>query len=189
VEAIAETAVRECGRLDAWINSAGISMWADVIDATPEEAGKVVAVNLMGTYWGCAVAGRAMKERGGGGAIVNMSSIAGANSFPGLSVYGMTKAAVSQLTKVCASEFGPFGVRVNALAPGWIDTPMNATPYLTASGEVDTELRGKVMHDMASLSPLGLTGEPIDIALAMLYLASDASRFVTGQTLRVSGGV
>jgi len=189
VEALAVAALRECGRLDSWINSAGITLWAGVMDASQEQAERVVAVNLMGTYWGCAAAGRAMKDQGTGGAIVNVSSTAGDSPVPTLSVYGMTKAGVNQLTRVCAKEFGTFGVRVNAVVPGWIDTPINTSMYRDSSGEVDLDMRGVVMEQMAALSPLGLTGEPVDISLALLYLASDASRFVTGETLRVSGGV
>jgi 3-oxoacyl-[acyl-carrier protein] reductase len=189
VEALAAAARRECGRLDCWINSAGITLWAGVMDAAPEDAERVVAVNMMGTYWGCAAAGRAMKDQGTGGAIVNVSSTAGDSPVPTLSVYGMTKAGVNQLTRVCAKEFGGFGVRVNAVVPGWIDTPINTSMYRDSAGEVDSDMRASVMDQMAALSPLGLTGEPVDIALALLYLASDASRFVTGETLRVSGGV
>ena len=129
-----------------------------------------------------------MRERGGG-TIVNISSTAGDSPVPTLSVYGMTKAAVNQLTRVCALEYGPFNVRVNAVVPGWIDTPINTSMYRNASGEVDMKMREKVLEQMKAMSPLGLTGQPIDIALALLYLVSDASRFVTGQLLRVSGGV
>ena len=172
----------------SWINSAGITLWAAVMDASKEAAEKVISVNMMGTYWGCAAAGRVMKELGGG-AIVNVSSTGGDSPVPGLSVYGMTKAAVNQLTRVCAKEFGPFGVRVNAVVPGWIDTPINTSMYRDPSGEVDPALRENVMEKMAAISPLGMTGQAIDVALALLYLASDASRFVTGHLLRVSGGV
>ena len=96
---------------------------------------------------------------------------------------------MNQLTRVCAQEFGPFGVRVNAVVPGWIDTPINTSMYRDPAGEVDAGRRAKVMAQMAAISPLGMTGQALDIAFALLYLASDASRFVTGQLLRVSGGV
>ncbi len=188
VEALADAALDRCGRLDVWVNSAGVTLWKSVIEASREEAERVVAINMMGTYWGCAAAGRAMQARGGG-AIVNVSSTAGESPVPTLSVYGMTKAAVNQLTRVCAKEFGTFGTRVNAVVPGWIDTPINTSMYRTPSGEVDLAMREVVVGRMAGMSPLGLTGDPSDIALAILYLASDASRFVTGETLRVSGGV
>lgn len=189
VEALADAAALEFGRLDTWINSAGITLWAGVTEASTEAAERVISVNMMGTYWGCAAAGRVMKERGGGGTIINVSSTAGDSPVSTLSVYGMSKAGVNQLTRVCAQEFGAFGVRVNAVVPGWIDTPINTSMYRDPSGEVDAERRATVMAQMAAISPLGLTGQAMDIALALLYLASDASRFVTGQLLRVSGGV
>jgi 3-oxoacyl-[acyl-carrier protein] reductase len=189
VEALAEEAVDETGALDIWINSAGITLWAGITDASREEAANVVAVNLMGTYWGVAAAGRVMRERGKGGAIVNVSSTAGDSPVPTLSVYGMTKAGVNQLTRVAAQEFGSSGIRVNAVVPGWIDTPINTSMYRDAAGEVDLAQREAVIGQMRALSPLGLTGEAADIGFALLYLASDASRFVTGQLLRVSGGV
>jgi 3-oxoacyl-[acyl-carrier protein] reductase len=188
VEALADSAVRECGRLDIWINSAGVPLWSGVDEVDQEQADRVVAINMMGTYWCVAAAGRVMK-RGGGGAIINVSSTAGESPVPGLSVYGMTKAGVNHLTRVAAKEFGSFGIRVNAVVPGWIDTPINASQYRDAAGAIDSERRETVMQQMREMSPLGLTGEAIDIGFAMLYLAADASRFVTGQLLRVSGGV
>ncbi|MBW8753485.1 MAG: glucose 1-dehydrogenase [Sphingomonadales bacterium] len=189
VEALADAAVQELGKLDIWINSAGITLWAGVTEASREAAERVVSINMMGTYWGCAAAGRVMRAQGRGGAILNVSSTAGDSPVPTLSVYGMTKAAVNQLTRVCAKEFGPFGVRVNAVVPGWIDTPINTSMYRDNAGEVDLVQRETVMAQMRAMSPLGLTGEASDIGFALLYLASDASRYVTGQLLRVSGGV
>lgn len=188
VEALADAAVKACGRLDCWVNSAGIPLWKSVVDATREEVERVVAVNMMGTYWGCAAAGRVMQQHGGG-TIVNISSTAGDSPVPTLSVYGMTKAGVNQLTRVCAKEFGPFGIRVNAVVPGWIDTPINTSMYRDASGAVDLAMREKVVEQMAAMSPLGLTGLASDIATAALYLSAPASRYVTGELLRVSGGV
>jgi 3-oxoacyl-[acyl-carrier protein] reductase len=189
VEALADAAVRAFGRVDVWINSAGIPLWAGVMEATAEQAERLVSINMMGVYWGCAAAGRVMKQTGARGAIVNVSSTAGESPVPRLSVYGMAKAGVNQLTRVCAQEFGAFGVRVNAVVPGWIDTPINASMYRDGSGKVDLAAREQVIDQMKALSPLGMTGEARDIALALLYLASDTSRFVTGQLLRVSGGV
>lgn len=189
VEALADATAQECGRLDIWINSAGITLWAGITEASRQQAERVVAINMMGTYWGCAAAGRVMKAAGAGGAIVNVSSTAGDSPVPTLSVYGMTKAGVNQLTRVAAKEFGPFGVRVNGVVPGWIDTPINTSMYRDTAGEVDLAMRETVVAQMQAMSPLGLTGEAVDIGFALLYLASDASRFVTGQLLRVSGGV
>jgi 3-oxoacyl-[acyl-carrier protein] reductase len=189
VEALAEAATSAFGRLDVWVNSAGVPLWAGVLDAAPDAVARLLQINMMGTYWGCAAAGRAMQAAGRGGAIVNVSSTAGDSPVPRLSAYGMSKAAVNQLTRVCAQEFGPFSVRVNAVVPGWIDTPINTSMYRDPTGRPDLALRETVMGQMRAISPLGITGEPADIGFALLYLASDASRFVTGQLLRVSGGV
>jgi 3-oxoacyl-[acyl-carrier protein] reductase len=189
MDSLAEAAVREMGGLDIWINSAGITIWAGVTEAAQADAERMVAINLMGTFWGCAAAGRTMQAQGRGGTIINVSSTAGDSPVPTLSVYGMTKAGVNQLTRICAGEFGPSGIRVNAVVPGFIDTPIIATMYRDAAGNLDHDRRAEIFAQMRGLSPLGLTGEPSDIAFALLYLASDASRFVTGQLLRVSGGV
>ena len=99
------------------------------------------------------------------------------------------KAGVEQLTRVAAIELGPQNVRVNAVAPGFIDTPINTQLYRDEAGAIDLVKREAVMREMSAMSPLGMVGEPMDIAFAILYLASDASRFVTGQILRVSGTV
>jgi 3-oxoacyl-[acyl-carrier protein] reductase len=102
---------------------------------------------------------------------------------PSASGYGLTKAAVMQFTRTLAMELGPDGIRANAVAPGWIETPMT-----TAKIETDED-RDKLVKQRARISPLGLTGVAEDISLAMLYLAADASRFVTGQVLRPNGGI
>jgi 3-oxoacyl-[acyl-carrier protein] reductase len=106
----------------------------------------------------------------------------------GLAVYGVTKAAVNSLTWASAMEFAPYGIRVNGIAPGWIDTPMVSKLYRDYSGKIDPALRDKVFRAMASHSPLGLVGQVSDIAFALLYFATNASRFVTGQILGVNGG-
>ena len=188
VDALASRAEGELGRLDIWINCAGIATYAEAVSFPPDRADRIVAVNMMGTFWGCAAAGRVMRGNGGG-TIINISSTAGDSPVSGLSVYGMTKAAVNQLTRVCALELGRSGIRVNAIAPGWIDTPINEASYSAETGEPDPAMRDRMLADMAALSPLGLTGLACDIAMGVLYLASDASRFVTGQVLRISGGV
>jgi 3-oxoacyl-[acyl-carrier protein] reductase len=189
VEAVAERAASEFGGLDIWINAAGIPLWAEVIEGSQADVERIVSINLMGTYWGCAAAGRVMKRLGKGGAIVNVSSTAGETAVPSLGVYGMTKAGVNQLTSACAKEFGAFDVRVNCVVPGWIDTPINASMYREPSGEIDLAKRGEVMDRVAQMSPLGMTGKPLDIGMGLLYLASAASSFVTGHLLRISGGV
>lgn len=100
----------------------------------------------------------------------------------------MTKAAVNSLTWTSAAEFGPLGIRVNAIAPGWIETPMSRDLFKDKTGKINPQLRDRVRKVMAAQSPLGILGRPADIAFAILFLASDASRFVTGQILAVNGG-
>lgn len=187
VDALAAAAVRSRGRLDVWVNCAGAVGNMPVLEAAEADIDRLVAINLKGTYWGCAAAARAMQPQGSG-SIINVSSTGADSAAAGFSIYAMTKGAVNTLTRTCAKEFGAFGVRVNAIAPGWIETPLANFRFRNAAGEIDPALREQGLRDRAKASPLGLTGVPKDVALAMLYLASDASRFVTGQVLRPNGG-
>jgi len=186
VEGLAADAVREFGRLDIWANVAGIIKYFRITDALEQDVRSVVDVNLLGVYWGVAAAARAMTD---GGSIINISSAGGEMPAPTLSVYGMTKAGVIQLTKTAAAELGASKIRVNAVAPGFIDTPMVAGYFTNADGEVDPEKKAAILETRARQAPLGITGETTDITYAMLYLASNASRFVTGQVMRPNGGV
>jgi 3-oxoacyl-[acyl-carrier protein] reductase len=124
-----------------------------------------------------------------GGSIVSVASAGGEMPFPRLGGYGMTKAAVIQLTRTASVEFGELGIRVNAIAPGYVETPMVAASYSRADGTIDEALKAQFFDARRSQSPLSITGEPLDIALTVLYLLSDASKFMTGQVLRPNGGV
>lgn len=188
VDALAERAISHFGEMDIWVNCAGAILSRPILETAEEEVDRLIAINVKGVYWGCAAAGRAMMGKGSG-SIVNISSGGGEAPVAGLSIYSLTKAAVNMLTRTVAKEFGPFGVRANAVAPGWVDTPMGLHSFRDESGAVSAERREEALQSRASVSPLGLTGTPRDIALAVLYLASDASRFVTGQILRPNGGV
>jgi len=188
VEEVARQAVRASGRVDVWANVAGIIRNSAVVDTTEEDLDAIVAVNLKGVYWGCAAAGRVMSAAGRG-AIVNVASAGGEMAAPTLSVYGMTKAAVVQLTRTVAAELGPRGVRANAVAPGFVESPMTSRNWIRPDGSVDEEARERVLDRPRSQSPLGTVGTPQDIAWSMLFLAADASRFMTGQVLRPNGGV
>jgi 3-oxoacyl-[acyl-carrier protein] reductase len=188
VEAAADKAVAVTGRVDIWVNVAGIIVNRPVIEAIDAEVDRMIAINLKGVYWGCAAAGRVMRS-GGAGSIINFSSSGADSPVPGLSLYSMTKSAVNMLTRTVAKEFGPYGIRANAVAPGWVETPMGTHGFRDETGAIDPIKHEEGLRLRASASPLGIVGTPRDIALAALYLASDASRFVTGQVLRANGGV
>jgi 3-oxoacyl-[acyl-carrier protein] reductase len=188
VDALAAHTLNTHGRLDVWANVAGILQHSLVVDATEGHLRDVLAVNLEGTYWGCAAAARAMIPAGRG-SIINIASAGADMPSPRGSAYSISKAGVMMLTRTLAVEVGPHGVRANAVAPGWIDTPMTSYHYTNEDGSVDATRRTDAIAGIAAMSPLGSTGEPADIAWCILYLASDAARFVTGQVFRPNGGV
>ncbi len=186
VNALADAAVKTHGRLDVWANVAGVIRYMNIVDATPEDVEFITKVNLWGTYWGVAAAGRTMTN---GGSIINVSSAGGDMPAPTLSIYAMTKAAVSHLTRCAAVELGANDIRVNAIAPGFTDTPMVQGRWTNADGSIDEAERESYTSTRAAQSPLRTIATPEDQTWAMLYLASDASRFVTGQVIRPNGGV
>jgi 3-oxoacyl-[acyl-carrier protein] reductase len=186
VNALAEAAIKTHGRLDVWANVAGVIRYMNIVDATPEDVEFITKVNLWGTYWGVAAAGRTMTS---GGSIINVSSAGGDMPAPTLSIYAMTKAAVSHLTRCAAVELGANDSRDNAIAPGFTDTPMVQGRWTNADGSIDEAERESYTSTRAAQSPLRTIATPEDQTWAMLYLASDASRFVTGQVIRPNGGV
>ncbi len=186
MEALADHAAAEMGGLDIWVNNAGVAPLHSIMETDPEVAQRAVAVNMLGYFWGCMAAGRVMGDRGG--SILNISSAGGSKPLPHQSIYGMTKAAVNSLTWTAATEFGPKGIRVNAIAPGWIMTPASEVLFRDEEGNIDPDKREKVMAYINGQSPLGLAGETADIGYALVYLASSAAKFVTGQIFRVNGG-
>lgn len=176
------SAAEALGPIDIWANVAGVGGGAPILDIGPELYERVTAINMDAVYWCCAAAAKSMVPRGRG-VIINVSSNAADQPMAGLSVYAMSKAAVNMMTRSLAMELGPSGVRVNAVAPGFTLTAM------TAPAALDEDARQALIARNAARSPLGAVGVAEDVAQAMLYLACDASRFVTGQILRVNGGV
>ncbi|MFJ5025492.1 SDR family NAD(P)-dependent oxidoreductase [Streptomyces goshikiensis] len=174
-------AVRAAGPLDIAAAIAGVMHTSTVLETTDEDLDRILDINFKGVLRTCQEAARAMIAAGRPGAIVTMASGAVDAAQPGLLCYSAAKAAVVQLTKTLATETGPHGIRVNAVAPGWIRTPM--------TGRHSPEVREQTEAAMVRMSPLRRVGEPEDIAQAVLYLASDASSFMTGQILRPNGGV
>ena len=180
VEELVGRTVRELGRLDVMANIAGIILGSPLVSTEEAELDRILAINLKGVFFGCQAALAAMIEQGSG-SIVNMTSTAIDQPTAGHASYSISKAGVAMLTRVAAQEAGPRGVRVNAVAPGFVVTPMTTRADPT---EMDA-----MVSAMRKRSPIGAIGDPADIANAVLYLASDASRFVTGQILRANGGV
>jgi 3-oxoacyl-[acyl-carrier protein] reductase len=188
VDALVQQAVEEHGHLDVMGNIAGIIQESQVVDTSEHDLDRVLATNLKGVFFGCQAAARVMIEQRSG-SIVNMSSGAIDTPAPNIVCYAMAKAAVAQLTKTLAAEVGQFGVRVNAVAPGLIVTGMTSRHWLRADGTVDEDVKEQVLTPMRERAPLGMVGEPNDIGYAVLYLASDAAKFVTGQIMRPNGGI
>ncbi|MFD9795287.1 SDR family NAD(P)-dependent oxidoreductase [Streptomyces sp. NPDC059070] len=174
-------AVRDAGRVDVLAAVAGIMHSSAVLDTEEADLDRVLAVNFKGVLYACQEAARVMIENGTPGSIVTMASGAVDSASAGLFCYSVSKAAVVQLTKTLATELGPHGIRVNAVAPGWVRTPMTERH--------SAEQQRGIESTMLRLSPLGRLGEPEDIAHCVLHLASDASSFTTGQILRPNGGV
>jgi NAD(P)-dependent dehydrogenase (short-subunit alcohol dehydrogenase family) len=166
------------GRLDVAFNNAGVEILGPLVEVTEEQYRRTFDINVWGVL-------NSMKHeiaamlKSGGGAIVNTSSVAGHIGLPQASIYVATKHAVEGLTKAVALEFANRGIRVNAVAPGAIDTEM-----------VDRMVgkEGDQRNWLLSLHPVGRFGTGEEIAAAVLYLASDAAKFTTGSTLRVDGG-
>ncbi|MER5468520.1 SDR family NAD(P)-dependent oxidoreductase [Streptomyces sp. NPDC002685] len=175
-----EQAVASCGRIDVMAAIAGIMHSSPVLETLDEDLDRVLNVNFKGVLYACQEAARSMIANNVRGSVITMASGAIDTGGPGLLCYSAAKAAVVQLTRTLATEVGPHGIRVNAVAPGWIRTPMT---------DRHGEKQAHTEAFMARLSPLGRVGEPEDIAHAVLHLASDASAFTTGQILRPNGGV
>lgn len=176
------------GHLDVMCNVAGTMVDSSILDVTEEQLDHIIAVNLKGVLYGCQAAGRAMVAQGSG-SIVNMASTAVLTPAPGIGPYAMTKAGVVQLTRIMATEVGPKGVRVNAVAPGFVVTRLTSRYWTRPDGSEDEALKSQVTEPMRRHTPLRRLAEPRDIAECVLYLASDAAGFMTGQLLGPNGGV
>jgi NAD(P)-dependent dehydrogenase (short-subunit alcohol dehydrogenase family) len=170
--------VQKFGSLDIMINNAGIGLTGDILSMNESIWHKVIDVNLNGVFYGVQLAANYMKENGIKGSIINTSSILGSVGFRGAGAYCTAKGGLDQLTKTSALELAPFGIRVNAVAPGFIKTKMTKS----------VEENETANNFIKASTPLGYMGEPDDIAYAALYLASDEAKYVTGSVLYVDGG-
>jgi 3-oxoacyl-[acyl-carrier protein] reductase len=188
VEALVDRAVQEYGRLDVMGNIAGIMNTDLVVDVTEEVLDRIIAVNQKGVFFGCQAALRVMIPQGSG-SIINVASAAIDYPNSNVSVYAMTKAAVAMLTRELAIEAGPYGIRVNTIAPGSTPTNFNAQGRKDEAGNIDPSKLQVYLDRNTEMSPIGRVGEAIDQAHLVHYLASDASKFATGATFRANGGV
>jgi len=188
VDALVDRAQSEFGRVDIMGNIAGIPHNKMVADCTDEEFERILAINLKSVFYGCQAAIRHMIPQGSGN-IVNIASGAIDTPAPTLACYGMTKAAVTMLTKTLATEVGRHGIRVNAIAPGMILTNFSTHNFTDADGNVVPEKLEQYHKRASAMAPLGRAGEAEDVARSFLYLVSEAAAFVTGQIERPNGGV
>jgi len=178
-------ALNTFGRLDVVVNSAGILIGGSVEEATLAEWRELTSVDLDGAFLGLKHGIRGIKSGGRGGSIVNISSVAGLVGAPGVAAYSACKGGVRLLTKSAALDcaLSGTGIRVNSIHPGSIWTPMLQATF-EASGDVEAARRA-----FSAMTPVGHIGEPDDIGWAVVFLASDESKFVTGAELVVDGGM
>jgi len=182
------------GGLDILVNNAGIEITSLLTEVTADQIRKMLDVNVLGTTLGVKWGLRTMRPEGlagNGGAIINVSSVAATIAFPGIAVYSATKAAVDRLTRVAAMESGKlgYGVRVNCIYPGLVPTAMGAGLANDCAELGLFESPEAAVAAVIGLTPAGRLGEVADIADAVVFLASDESRFITGIGLPVDGGM
>ncbi|GGY71014.1 SDR family NAD(P)-dependent oxidoreductase [Marinobacter zhanjiangensis] len=178
ITAAVDTAIRELGHIDVLINNAGLAIKRRAEDLPLEDWQTIINVNLTGVFLMAQAVGRHMLERGSG-SIVNISSIAGKTGLTGSSAYCASKGGVDMLTKTLAVEWAGRGVRVNALAPAYTETPLVKSI---------TDVRADFADKVVARTPMQRMADPDEMVGTAIYLASRASSYVTGETVMVDGG-
>jgi len=173
-----KSAVDSFGGLDIMVNNAGIGSLGGILEVSEETWDQTIKVNLYGVFYGSQLAAQIMKEKGVKGSIINVSSILGTVGLPGAVSYCASKGGVVQLTHAAALDLAPHGIRINAVAPAFIAT--NMTKGVLADDGFNQMVKAN--------TPLGYVGESNDIAYAVIYLASDEAKYVTGEVIHVDGG-
>ena len=182
-DALIDAALEAFGRVDVVVNNAGVSVEKTVVDTTDDDYEHLMGVNVRGVFNVCRAAVRHMTVRPEGGVIVNVGSISGHVSDHGMALYNASKAAVHGLTRSIAIDHGADGIRCNAVAPGWIATPMADTTFELAADPAAARDAAVQRH------PVGRLGRPEDVAGLVLWLASDEAAFVSGSVFTIDGAL
>ncbi|MEM1232178.1 MAG: SDR family NAD(P)-dependent oxidoreductase [Pseudomonadota bacterium] len=188
VAALAQAAVDAYGRLDIWVNNAGIGyIMKPMLEVSPEDWSTVIDVNLSGCFFGVQAAARQMIAQGDGGAIINVASQAAKSGFPFAQAYCSSKHGLVGLVRSAAQELGEHQIRVNNVCPNHVTTGLGAWQNEYFADKLGKTL-DEYMADMAGRIPMGRPGLPEDTANAVAFLCSDAARYITAESLNVSGG-
>lgn len=175
IQRLFDQSIEHFGKVDILVNNAGITIYKPITEVTEEDFDKMFGINVKGTYFGCQQAALRMAD---GGRIINFSSSTTVMMLPTYSTYVATKGAVEQMTRVLAKELGSKGITVNVISPGPTDTE------LFREGKTEESI-----NRFAQMAALGRLGEVQDIADVVAFLASDEARWITGQNIRVNGGI
>lgn len=178
----AAASARRAAPLRGWVNNAGIESRGALHEVDPSKLEELLAVDLMAFVWGCQVAVRSFMDQRSPGSIVNISSLHGRRGYSGWAAYDVAKGGVDALTRYVAVEYGPVGIRANAVAPGSVRTEMHKRYLESTPRPAETE------REMAAVVPLRRIAEPNEIASVVVFLLSDTSSYLTGQSLPVDGG-
>ncbi len=179
VQAMIRTAVETYGRLDVLVNNAGIETRTSVLETTETDFDTIMGVNLKGAFFGTQAAARQFIEQGGGGLVLNISSVHEDWPMPGNAAYCVSKGGMRMLTRTAGVELGAHGIRVVNVAPGAVSTPINAA----------TESDPTKMQALDGAIPLGRMAEPAEIAEVVVFLASGRAGYMTATTVVVDGGI
>jgi 3-oxoacyl-[acyl-carrier protein] reductase len=179
VDQMVQRVIDEFGDIDILVNNAGVIMWdQSLLEASEDDWNKIMTINLQGAFFCCQAVGKWMMERKKGN-IINMCSVSAISVSPGAAIYCISKAGLWMLTRALAQELGVYNIRVNAISPGWVKTDMN----IQFRRDPDAE------KEIARGIPLERLGVPEDIGRVALFLASDASDYITGQSIIIDGGI
>jgi NAD(P)-dependent dehydrogenase (short-subunit alcohol dehydrogenase family) len=178
IQRMAEAAAAACGHLDILVNNAGCNVRKRALEVSWDDWNLVLETNLRGTFFVSQAIARTMKDHGYG-RIINIGSVTCVAGYAGLGPYGASRGGVRQLTMSLAHDWGEYGITVNTLAPGWFKTTQNAVMY---------EDKGWVDY-LSERIPLGRPGAPADLDGAVVFLASEESRYMTGQVMLIDGGI